>query len=97
MELFYQHPYEDPLYETEELEILKTLQANVVHEIMYHFVVVKHNINDQELELMSRSHYPEPHVLVERRLKSQNRHFFYNFKMGHTLIPILCHRLTYRY
>ncbi|MNB99563.1 hypothetical protein D3C75_468510 [compost metagenome] len=76
MELFYQHPYEDPLYETEELEILKTLQANVVHEIMYHFVVVKHNINDQELELMSRSHYPEPHVLVERRLKSQNRHFF---------------------
>lgn len=76
MELFYQHPYEDPLYETEELEILKTLQANVVHEIMYHFVVVKHNINDQELELMSRSHYPEPHVLVERRLKSQNRQFF---------------------
>lgn len=76
MELFYQHPYEDPFYETEELEILKMLQANVVHEIMYHFTVVKKDISVQELELMSRNHYPEPHVLIKRRLKSQNRQHF---------------------
>lgn len=76
MELFYQYPYEDPLYETEELEILKTLQANVVHEIMYHFAVIKEDISIHELELMSRSHYAEPRVLTKRRLKSHNRQNF---------------------
>ena len=76
MELFYQFPFEQPLYETEELEVLKHLQANVVHEIMYHFTVIKKNISIQELELMCRKQYPEPHALLERRLKSQNRQFY---------------------
>jgi len=76
MELFYQYPYEDPLYETEELEILKTLQANVVHEIMYHFTVIKENISIHELELMSRGLYAEPRVLMKRRLKSHDRQNF---------------------
>lgn len=70
MELFYQIPYEQSLYEIEELEMLKTLQANVVHEIMYHFVVIKKEISIQELELMSRVPYPEPHSLFERRLRT---------------------------
>lgn len=72
MELFYQIPYEQSFYEIEELEVLKTLQANVVHEIMYHFVVTKKEISVQELELMSRIPYPEPHSLMERRSKSHN-------------------------
>lgn len=76
MELFYQYPYESPLYETEELEILKTLQANVVHEIMYHFTVIKEDISIHELELMSRGHYAEPRVLTKRRLKSHVRQNF---------------------
>lgn len=76
MELFYQYPYEDPLYESEELEILKTLQANVVHEIMYHFTVIKEDISIHELELMSRGHYAEPRVLMKRRLKSHDRQNF---------------------
>ncbi|WP_339316359.1 methyltransferase domain-containing protein [Paenibacillus sp. FSL R10-2734] len=76
MELFYQLPYEDPLYETEELEILKTLQANVVHEIMYHFTVIKEEISIHELELMSRGHYAEPRVLMKRRLKPYIRQNF---------------------
>lgn len=76
MEMFYQLPYNEALYETEELEVLKTLQANVVHEIMYHFIVVKENITVQELELMSREQYAEPHALVRRRLNSQYRQYF---------------------
>ncbi|WP_138493538.1 methyltransferase domain-containing protein [Paenibacillus pinistramenti] len=60
MELFYQYPFDDSLYEVEELEVLKTLQANVVHEIMYHLVVIKKEISQEELEAMSRRCYQEP-------------------------------------
>jgi hypothetical protein len=74
MELFYQYPFDDSLYETEELEVLKTLQSNVVHEIMYHFAVIKQEISREELEAMSRKVYPEPRALFDRRLRSQNRH-----------------------
>ncbi|OMF92712.1 methyltransferase domain-containing protein [Paenibacillus sp. FSL R7-0273] len=73
MELFYQYPFDQSLYETEELDILKTLQANVVHEIMYHFVVVKKDISHAELEAMSRNPQPEPRVLLERRRLSRLR------------------------
>ncbi|MFB6367284.1 hypothetical protein ACFCP7_25200 [Paenibacillus elgii] len=45
MELFYQVPFVPPFYELEELEVLKTLQANVVQEIMYHFVVIKEPVS----------------------------------------------------
>ncbi|WP_379147357.1 hypothetical protein [Paenibacillus sp. sgz500992] len=76
MELFYQYPFNDSLYEAEELEILKTLQSNVVHEIMYHFAVIKKEITPEELETMSRKSYPEPRVLLERRLLSQHRQDF---------------------
>ncbi|OKQ00289.1 hypothetical protein [Paenibacillus sp. P46E] len=67
MELFYQYPFDDILYEAEELEILKTLQSNVVHEIMYHFAVIKKPITAEELEDMSRKAYPEPRALLARR------------------------------
>ena len=73
MELFYQYPFDESLYEAEELEILKTLQSNVIHEIMYHFAVIKQEITSGELESMSRRVYPEPRALLERRLRSQNR------------------------
>ncbi|WP_340022358.1 hypothetical protein MHI24_25525 [Paenibacillus sp. FSL K6-1096] len=73
MELFYQYPFDDSLYEAEELEVLKALQSNVVHEIMYHFAVVKQAITPEELETMSRQVYPEPQVLLERRLRGQRR------------------------
>lgn len=73
MELFHQYPFDDTLYEAEELEVLRTLQSNVVHEIMYHFVVVKKEITREELEAMSSRIYPEPRVLLERRLRSPNR------------------------
>ncbi|MHA6529456.1 class I SAM-dependent methyltransferase [Paenibacillus sp. BAC0078] len=76
MELFYQYPFDDTLYEAEELEVLKTLQANVVHEIMYHLAVVKSKITLEELEAMSRSRYPEPRVILERRHQPQSRHNF---------------------
>lgn len=67
MELFYQYPFNEALYEAEELEVLKTLQANVVHEIMYHFAVVKQEISPQELEALSQKLHPEPKSLHERR------------------------------
>ncbi|MNI41227.1 hypothetical protein D3C73_954740 [compost metagenome] len=67
MELFYQYPFDQSLYEAEELDVLKTLQANVVHEIMYHFAVVKHEISHAELDAMSRNQYPEPSALLDRR------------------------------
>lgn len=70
MEMFYQYPFNDSLYETEELEVLKMLQSNVVHEIMYHFAVIKQEITLEELEAMSRYRYPEPRALLERRLRS---------------------------
>ncbi|MEC0091999.1 class I SAM-dependent methyltransferase [Paenibacillus macquariensis] len=76
MELFYQIPYQQSLYEIEELEMLKTLQANVVHEIMYHFTVSKKEITIQELEFMSRMRYPEPRAVIERRLRSSQQDFF---------------------
>lgn len=75
MELFYQYPYDDNLYDAEELEVLKTLQSNVIHEIMYHFAVIKREITDEELEAMSRKVLPEPQALLERRLRLQNRKY----------------------
>ncbi|WP_151735416.1 methyltransferase domain-containing protein [Paenibacillus tengchongensis] len=72
MEMFYQYPFNDTLYEAEELEVLRTLQSNVVHEIMYHFTVVKQEISLEELESMSRKVYPEPQVLRRRRLSGGN-------------------------
>ncbi|WNS46473.1 hypothetical protein [Paenibacillus sp. MMS20-IR301] len=73
MELFYQYPFDEALYESEELEVLRTLQSNVVHEIMYHFAVIKQEISTEELESMSRKAYPEPRALLERRRRLQNR------------------------
>lgn len=69
MELFYQYPYDTGLYEAEELEVLKTLQANVVHEIMYHFVAVKQELTQQELRALSRKTHQEPTVIKRRRIK----------------------------
>ncbi|WP_274649656.1 hypothetical protein [Paenibacillus humicola] len=60
MELFYYPPYEPPLYNREELEMLPGLEMNVVHEIMYHFVAVKHGITNEELVRMSSQSYIEP-------------------------------------
>ncbi|MCP1308770.1 hypothetical protein [Paenibacillus tyrfis] len=73
MELFYQAPFVPPLYELEELEVLKTLQANVVHEIMYHFVVIKEPVSDDELEQMSRGVLPEPNHATD--LRREYNHF----------------------
>lgn len=76
MELFYQFPFDQSLYEAEELDVLKTLQANVVHEIMYHFAVIKQEISQFELEAMSRNQYPEPSVLLQRRRFAKLRQDF---------------------
>lgn len=67
MELFYQSPYVPPLYEEDELEALKGVQTNVVHEIMYHFLVIKHPISHAELERLSGIPHLEPkHVRAIR-------------------------------
>lgn len=60
MELFFDAAFRSPLYEQDELEELVALQANVVDEIMYHFVVVKEEISELELEELSRQAYLEP-------------------------------------
>ncbi|SDE23889.1 Methyltransferase domain-containing protein [Paenibacillus sp. UNCCL117] len=70
MELLYDSLYRSPLYEPEELSMLKELQVNVVHEIMYHLVVIKKDISEAELLWMSRQRYPEPHGLREYRQQS---------------------------
>jgi hypothetical protein len=60
MELFYLPPYRSPIFEEEELEILQQLQLNVVDEIMYHFLVVKEDIELGELDRLSRTVFEEP-------------------------------------
>lgn len=60
MEYFYNETFRSPMYESEELEELQQLQANVVDEIMYHFVVVKESISASELDQMSRQSQMEP-------------------------------------
>lgn len=77
MELFYQYPFNDSLYESEELEVLRTLQSNVIHEIMYHFAVIKKEISQAELEAMSQQNYPEPQALLKQRLHSGSNLDFY--------------------
>jgi len=69
MELFYQSPFCQPFYDQEELEVLKGLQANVVHEIMYHFLVVKQTMTTEEMDLLSKQSYPEPLSITELRKK----------------------------
>ncbi|MDF2927104.1 MAG: hypothetical protein K0R57_6018 [Paenibacillaceae bacterium] len=68
MELFYAETFRSPLYEPEELEMLLQLQANVVDEIMYHFVAVKESIAESELEQLSRQTFLEPACAGELRL-----------------------------
>jgi ubiquinone/menaquinone biosynthesis C-methylase UbiE len=67
MEYFYHDVFRTPMYESEELENLLQLQANVVDEIMYHFVVVKEEIAEYELEQLSRQNHLEPEHTQELR------------------------------
>jgi SAM-dependent methyltransferase len=71
MELFYQTPYEPPMYDKEELDLLRSTQTNVVHEIMYHFLVVKNEISEEEVAWFSRQEYPEPICLKPLRAAQQ--------------------------
>ncbi|MCD1257366.1 class I SAM-dependent methyltransferase [Paenibacillus athensensis] len=66
-EFFYEPAYRSPLYEKEELMILKDLQLDVVSEIMFHLVVVKKDIGFDELEWLSRRAYFEPPCAAELR------------------------------
>ncbi|WP_308634146.1 methyltransferase domain-containing protein [Paenibacillus silvisoli] len=63
MELFYEAPYRSDFYEPDELEMLKELQANVVAEILYYFVVVKGPLTEQEWASMCNQVHPEPHTV----------------------------------
>ncbi|MBP3964127.1 methyltransferase domain-containing protein [Paenibacillus lignilyticus] len=67
MELFYQAPYLTDLYEPDELEVLKELQANVVDEILYYYVVAKAPITDEEWLAMCNEVHPEPHAVTMLR------------------------------
>ncbi|SEM90140.1 methyltransferase domain-containing protein [Paenibacillus sp. OV219] len=62
MELFYNQTYQTSLYEPEELELLKELQANVVDEIMYHYVVVKAPMMENEWLTLCEQSLPEPYA-----------------------------------
>lgn len=64
MELFYNQSYLSELYEPEELELLKELQANVVDEIMYHYVVVKGPMTENEWLTLCEQSLPEPHAVT---------------------------------
>ncbi|MDF2938999.1 MAG: hypothetical protein K0Q90_4372, partial [Paenibacillaceae bacterium] len=44
MELFYAESFRPPFYDQEELEMLLSLQVNLVDEIMYHLVAVKESV-----------------------------------------------------
>lgn len=72
MEMFYLPPYRSPIFEEEELEILQQLQLNVVDEIMYHFLVVKGEIDDSELDRLSRTVFDEPAAVQELRALSSD-------------------------
>ena len=76
MELFYDPAYASPLYEREELEMLQTIQPNVVQEIMYHLVAIKNPIALEELEQMSNLDYPEPEAVSELRKPFSDADFF---------------------
>lgn len=60
MELFYDPPFNSPLYEPEEAEVLNRIQPNVAGEIMYHLVAVKQEWSMEEWQQMCRQVYPEP-------------------------------------
>ncbi|SFI34861.1 hypothetical protein SAMN02799624_00507 [Paenibacillus sp. UNC496MF] len=67
MELFYEPAFSPPLYEPEELELLKELQANVVDEILYRFVIVKDVLPDDEWRRLCRLEPSEPHAVLQLR------------------------------
>ena len=56
-----------PIFEQEELVVLQQLQLNVVDEIMYHFLVVKEDIDVEELARLSKLVYEEPARVSELR------------------------------
>lgn len=72
MELFYAESFRPPFYEHEELEMLLSLQVNLVDEIMYHLVAVKEPIAREELENLSRFSFPEPVCVPRLRLERES-------------------------
>lgn len=64
MELICCAPFAPPFFELEEVEVLKQLQANVVYEVLYHFIAVKRPVSAAELERAARGELPEPVSLV---------------------------------
>ncbi|QHW34648.1 class I SAM-dependent methyltransferase [Paenibacillus rhizovicinus] len=67
MELFYKPAFSPPLYELDELELLKELQANVVDEILYRFVVVKDHLDIRVWEELCQAEYDEPLAVQQLR------------------------------
>ncbi|MBM7563208.1 methyltransferase domain-containing protein [Paenibacillus sacheonensis] len=73
MELFYEPAYSPPLYEPDELEMLKELQANVVSEILYRFVVVKGQLSLGAWQELCQTSYSEPLAVQQIRSRLQEK------------------------
>ena len=71
MELFYEPAYAPPLYEPDELEMLKELQANVVDEILYRFVAVKSALSPEDWQQLRVQEHSEPHGVLQLRCRGQ--------------------------
>lgn len=66
MELFYFPQYGDG-YEARELMLLRQSQLNVAYQIMYHLIVVKQPISNEEILYMGASELEEPlHIAGQR-------------------------------
>lgn len=72
MELFYAESFRPPFYDHEELEMLLSLQVNLVDEIMYHLVAVKEPVTTEELEKLARQSFPEPVCASRLRLEKES-------------------------
>lgn len=72
MEMFYAENFRPPFYDREELEMLLSLQVNLVDEIMYHLVAVKEPVTLQELDMLSRQTFLEPSCAALLRTEKES-------------------------
>lgn len=71
MELFYDSAFSPPLYDQDELELLKSLQANVVDEILYRFVVAKEELPFETWQALCLREHSEPRAVLQLRERTR--------------------------
>ncbi|UHA72374.1 class I SAM-dependent methyltransferase [Paenibacillus sp. 481] len=66
-EFFYSPVFNESMYDLDEREVIRQIQPNVVNEIMYHLLVIKGEVTEEEIEQLALESLEVPMQALEKR------------------------------